>query len=330
MINIEENNDNSENQLLEKSFNVREYIKKNIYEYKNIIKIIILCFCLIIIIIPSSKKTFVENEEIPDKYEPKELVYNSTFVNLYIITHKDFKNTIMVNPVYKILCDERTQVKREYSIDIIPTNTPNNILYQKRIGYCEGAKMYYIWQLYKSGNLTSKYVGFMHYRRIFNFLNNIPDLDSIFRKFDAILIERSSSFSVSLYDHFKNAHFVHFLDESIEIIQEKFNEYTPYIQKALRRKWGYFCNIFIMKKDDFIKWGDFVFGILLELDKRYNLTTDEDIKNLIREEIKKSRRKMELDFQSRLEGFILERLSMIFYEKNFPKRYEIPIVNIGI
>ena len=36
-----------------------------------------------------------------------------------------------------------------------------------------------------------------------------------------------------------------------------------------------------MKKEDSIKWGDFVFGVLFEFDRKYNLTTDEDIRNLI-------------------------------------------------
>ena len=84
-----------------------------------------------------------------------------------------------------------------------------------------------------------------------------------------------------------------------------------------------------MKKDDFIQWGEFVFGVLLELDRRYNLTTDEDIKNLMREEIRKSGRKMDLDYQSRLEAFLSERIGGIFYEKHFKKIYEIPFVNVG-
>ena len=37
-----------------------------------------------------------------------------------------------------------------------------------------------------------------------------------------------------------------------------------------------------MKKNDFIKYGDFVFGVLLEFDKRHNLKNDDDkIKNII-------------------------------------------------
>ena len=424
------NDEKLENQLVEQCFDIQDYIEEKYYEYKNIFKIILLCFCLIIIIIPSSKKNIdnrtnpitlpdqknepvskevkvknqgngeenkknqgnnkeqgrkqqdkeesnkkpedkeeskkkqQEKEESNKKPEDKEESKkkpedkkesnkkpedkeesnlnegnnineqnndnkdNSNYVNLYIATHKDFNNSAIFNPNYKILVDERSQLKKEYKLEIIPTNDPDNILYPKRIAYGECSKIYKIWNLYKSGNITSKYVGFFHYSKIFQFTNNIPDLDSIFQKFDAILIKRYI-FKENNRQIFKRYHLPHFLDESVEIIKEKFPEYTPYCDKYLNKKWGNYCNVFIMKKDDFIKWGELVYGVIIELDRRYNLTTDEDIKNLMREEIKKSRRKMDLNYQRRLEGFIVERIGGIFYEKNFQKIYEVPVINVN-
>ena len=78
-----------------------------------------------------------------------------------------------------------------------------------------------------------------------------------------------------------------------------------------------------MRKDDFIEWGEFVYGVIFELDRRYNLTSDDDIKNLITDELKKYKVKnLIVEFQSRLEGFIIERLSNIFYDKQFTKKHE--------
>ena len=252
MINFEAPNENLESQFWEKSYDIFDYIEEKYYEYQNIFKIILLCFCFVIIIIPSSKKNIdnrtnpitlpdqknepvskevkVKNqgngeenkknqgnnkeqgrkqqdkEESNKKPEDKEESNlnegnnineqnndnkdNSNYVNLYIATHKDFNNSAIFNPNYKILVDERSQLKKEYKLEIIPTNDPDNILYPKRIAYGECSKIYKIWNLYKSGNITSKYVGFFHYSKIFQFTNNIPDLDSIFQKFDAILIKR--------------------------------------------------------------------------------------------------------------------------------------------
>jgi hypothetical protein len=113
-----------------------------------------------------------------------------TLINIYIATHKDFVN-ILSSPVYKILCDEKSILKQVYNLSIIETNK-DNILFPKRRGYSECSKIYSIWKLYKKGILESKYVGINHYRRIFPFKNNIPDLEEIFKNYDVILKKRNS------------------------------------------------------------------------------------------------------------------------------------------
>ena len=229
----------------------------------------------------------------------------------------------MDNSAYKIICDDLTQLKNNYSLEVIPPDK-DNILYPKRRAYSECAKMYYIWKLYKAGNISTKYVGFAHYRRVFDFKNNIPDLDALFLKYDVILKRRYTS-GLNMYEHFKKSHVIRFLDESIEIVQEKYPEYYPAVKSFLEKKWANFCNIFIMKKDDFIKWGEFVYGVVLELDRRYNLTSDNDVRNLVAEELKSTKNDISknLDRQSRIEGYIIERLSNAFYDKHFKRRHEI-------
>ena len=124
-------------------------------------------------------------------YNNNHSLFKKHSVNLYIATHKDFNNHAMFNTNYKILVDERATLKKKYKLEIIPTNEQENILYPKRIAYGECSKIYPIWKSYKAGNITSKYVGFFHYSKIFEFTNHIPDLDSIFQKYDAILIQRA-------------------------------------------------------------------------------------------------------------------------------------------
>ena len=262
-------------------------------------------------------KIVVKTDEIYSNYTNE-----TVLVNLYISTHKDFKCDVLKNPAYKILCDDMSQLKNKYHLEVIPTYKDNE-LYPKKRAYGECAKMYYMYKLYKSGNISSKYVGFFHYRRLFKFKNNIPDLDDIFSKNDVILPKRAK-LGNTIYEQFKEYHIVHFLDESIEIIKEKFPDYYPYAHKALSKKICYFSNIFIMRKNDFIKWGDFVYGVLFELDRRYNLTCDDDIKKLMVEEVKKHKTKRpEPDYQSRLEGFVIERLGNIFFDRHFTKIYEL-------
>lgn len=298
----------SKNNIIKKLYNFKVSKKR-----RNILKIIFICILTILVIYENHKKLFpfFKNLRLPPQ----------SLLNIYINTHKDF-STSLTSPIYKILCDEKTQLNKEYNLTIIETNK-DNILALKRRGYGENSKIHYIWKLYKNGKLDSKYVGFVHYRRIFSFKDNIPNLDEIFKNYDVIL-KRRTYFKCSIRQQYNIVHIPHFLNESVDIIRANFPEYYQYAESALEKKWGNFGNIFIMKKTDFIKWGDFVFGVLFEFDKKYNLTTDEDIRNLIIKEVKYKR--LNVYYQSRLQGFLIERIGNIFYRRHFRKAYEIPTI----
>ena len=244
------------------------------------------------------------------------------YLNIYIVAHKDFNNKL-INPYYKIICDKKIQLQKKYPIKIIETYR-NNELYSKKRGYCEGSKIYYIWKKYKQNEIVSKYVGFVHYRRVFNFTNRIPNLDKIFTKYD-VIINKKKIFSSSVKNQFSKRHFHKYMDEIEEIIKENFTEYYPQSQKTLYGKVLNCCNIFIMKKEDFIKYGEFVFGVLLEFDRRHNLKNDKDIKKLMVMEIKRTGKKTKVVVQSRQEGYLMERISSIFYDYKFRKKFEIPV-----
>ena len=298
LININKN----KNKKTYKRKKVNIILKRNIFIISKLLLICLLCLALIII------------------------NTNLKLINMYIVTHKDFANDVIVNPLYKILCDDKSQLQKNYKLEIIETNK-NNLLYPKRRGYSEGSKIYPIWKLYKEGKLASKYVGLFHYRRIFPFKNDLIDLDNIFDNYDVIVSTRNTQ-EITIREQFNKYHILHFLDESVDIIQELFPKYYPYAKIFLEKKWANYCNIFIMKQNDFIKWGEFTFGVLLELDKRYNLTSDEDIEKLIKNERRKIFKYINIPYQSRLESFLMERIGNIFYEKHFHKRYEITTVDI--
>ena len=119
--------------------------------------------------------------------------------------------------------------------------------------------------------MFSKYVGFIHYQRVFNFKNNIPDLDKIFTQYD-VIINRKGKFNINLKTQYK-----------------------------------------------------FVFGVLLEFDRRHNLKNDDEIKNFIKSEIKNSGKITNEDYQYRQEGFLMERISCIFYDYEFKKQFQIGV-----
>ena len=259
----------------------------------------------------------------PDFYK----MYGKNYLNLYIITHKDFKNDI-TNKFYKILCDNPKQLNSSYPLEIIFSNKGNE-LYSRKKGYSEGSKMFYIWKQYKNKKITSKYVGFNHYRRIFSFVNDIPNLEKIFKNYDVIL-NNHVILNMTIKEQYYENHNGDDIESVLNIIKEKFPEYYKSALKVLNSTKIYFCNIFIMKSDDFIKYGNFVFPTLLEFDKKYKFKNDKDVKNYVKtinkyKKINIYNKTYEniISEQSRLEGYLLERLSNIFYYHHFKKIYEV-------
>jgi len=250
------------------------------------------------------------------------------YLNIYIVTHKDFINKL-TNSYYKILCDDCSKLNWDYNIDLISSNYDNE-LYKKKIGYCEGSKIYYIWKNYKNNKINTKYVGFNHYRRIFSFLDEIPNLDKIFQEYDVILNKRLYLNNKNIKEQYFEIHIGKNLDQIIQIIKENFTDYYLTSLKTMKMTFGNFCNIFIMKKEDFIEYGNFVFGVLFEFDRRNKLKNDDDIKNFIKKLlIKRNSNNIEktIKYQRRLEGFLLERLTNVFYNFKFKNKYEIKVID---
>jgi hypothetical protein len=187
------------------------------------------------------------------------------------------------------------------------------------------SKLYYIYELYRNGTLSSQYIGLNHYRRYFNFLDKIPDLDKIFENYDVILNNKNN-----FIESFKNLYcactLCKPLEEVIKIIKEKKPEYYQTAIQSLNAKEGYYFNIFIMKKVDFFKYCEFIYDILFELDRRHNFTSDKDITNYLENFYPKD----QVYRHQRIQGFLSERLSTIFFKHNFKRIKTFPIVELDI
>ena len=101
--------------------NIQIHIKKNFGKNKKKFKSILIFLCFMIINIFS----YLKNKQILIPFFKQ-----TTLLNIYIATHKDFVN-VLSSPVYKILCDEKSKLKKAYNLPIIETNK-DNILFQKK------------------------------------------------------------------------------------------------------------------------------------------------------------------------------------------------------
>ena len=239
------------------------------------------------------------------KYNVQNNSQNESILKIFIMTHKDF-NLQRTNSAYTIVADDKSQLKQKYNLSIIYAE--NGRLYKMKRAYGEMSKLYYIYQLYKTGQMSSKYIGLNHYRRYFKFRDNIPDIDDIFKNYDVIL-NRASVFKIGMRNQFCKCHICKNYDEIIDIIKDIKPEYYESAIKTINLTRIHYCNIFIMKKSDFLKYCEFMYDVLFEFDRRHNLTSDEDVLNYVNNDI----------YQSRLQGFLSERLGNIFYFQNFKK-----------
>ena len=226
------------------------------------------------VIILYSQTKIKKNKEIYLRNQDKSINYTNN-INIFIMTHKDFYN-ILTNQIYKIVADVPNQLKIKYGLKVIYANKGK--IFNKSEGYGEMAKLYYIYELYKNKNLSSKYIGLNHYRRYFNFLDDIPDFDKIFENYD-IILNNKSILNISLETQYCSIHICKSLHEVIKILKEIKPQYYKTAIESLKAKEIYYCNLFIMKKEDFFKYCEFIYDILFEYDRRHNFTYQKDIIN---------------------------------------------------
>ena len=228
------------------------------------------------------------------------------------MAHKDFDNS-RHNPVYYIVVDDKTQLKNKYYLNVIYANKGG--LYNMSKSYAEMSKLYYIYQLYKNGNFSSKYLGLNHYRRYFIFGDNIPNLEDIFKNYDVIL-SRQKKLDINVKKYYCLNHICKHFDEILSIIKEIKPDYYITAKRTSKEKRMYICNLFIMKKEDFFKYCEFMFDILFEFDKRNNFSSDKDVLDYTKKIYNNS---LNSYVQLRLQAFLSERISNIFFHHYFKK-----------
>ena len=163
---------------------------------------------------------------------------------------------------------------------------------EKNPYYCELTAQYWAWK-----NLEADYYGLFHYRRYFSFAeerfptNHFADvlldvndeetlkkigleegrMRSVIEQYDFILPERGQFVDkLTMREQYEVAvqHHIEDLDCVLEILQERHPEMMDAANSYLDGRLGYFCNMFIMKKDLFFDYCEWLFDILAEHERR--------------------------------------------------------------
>lgn len=172
--------------------------------------------------------------------------------------------------------------------------------------FCELTGIYWAWK-----NLDADAVGLVHYRRLFgkkiDNLLTAPEAIKLLENSAAILPKKRNYYIETLYSHYAHTMHVTPLNVTGEIIKEKYPEYYPEFEKLNTRTSAHMFNMFVMRRDTFDKYCEWLFDILFELEKRVD-TKDLDA------------------FHARFYGRVSELLMDVWMNTNNVSFAEYPIV----
>ncbi len=224
---------------------------------------------------------------------------------IYIVTHKEcyLPNISGYVPIL-------VGAEGKGSEEILRDDSGDNIS-SKNQDYCELTGIYWIWK-----NTDDDYKGIVHYRRFFgksrwscaeNDIYSIEDLNDFLNDYD-IIITYSEHVRFSLKEKLIRYHcservYYVFRDS----VQELYPEYISNFDDVMKGNVMCICNMMYCKRDLFDSYCGWLFNIL----------------NKAEEKLKKEN----IDFKSRLYGFISERLLNVWLVQNNIKCKQLPIIN---
>ncbi|QPK94470.1 DUF4422 domain-containing protein [Actinomyces sp. zg-332] len=172
---------------------------------------------------------------------------------------------------------------------------------EKNPRFCELTAQYWAWK-----NCDYDYYGFFHYRRYFAFNNKYSKDTSVWgtleeanlskaviekydlsenhiqelvQECDIVLPEAKDitlmpNMGKNIREQYCGSGYLHEkdLDIMLDVLKEKYPIYIPYAEKYLSGKKTYLNNMFIMRKDLFNEYNEWLFDILFECDNRIDYT----------------------------------------------------------
>lgn len=253
-----------------------------------------------------------EKEDFIKEYLRKE----KANLNIFIGTQKTFTPAVK-NDAYKIIVGNH-EIENNSNLELIKCK--NDLKLDDRF-YSELYMLYYV-----SKNIElPKYVGFCHNRRYFSFLDDIPNLDELFSEYDAIC-SKAKILKTNVKSQYLSCHNIEDLYIIGGIIAEKYPEQANMWKSFINGNILIPYNMFIMKREDFKEYIDFIFSILDEylniigtdINKRIYDNYEKYIKNLYPNNT--------VEYQYRIGGYIAERLTNLFIMHKFKKIKTYPVI----
>jgi len=190
-------------------------------------------------------------------------------VKILVATHKEY-----AMPTDDIYLPVQVGASGRDSIGFQKDDDGENIS-NKNDKFCELTALYWAWK-----NLDVDYVGLNHYRRYFKGKHKFKvgkknvgvadrrEIENLLENTDVILPKKRNYYIENLYSHYSHTLYVEPLDATGEIISEKYPDYYAEFLRLKKRTSAHMFNIFVMKKNVFDDYCQWLFDILFELEKK--------------------------------------------------------------
>lgn len=241
-------------------------------------------------------------------------------IKIFVVCHKP--SFVPDNPLLLPIQVGASLASQELS-DMLHDNTGDNIS-DKNKSYCELTAQYWAWK-----NASADYYGFFHYRRYLAFNPELKKDDGwgniayeritteveqeiglnpeqmrkYIEGYDIVTVRgrqypriKVSGTPMDIYHEYGVADFQHRkdLDTALAVLKEKYPEYQKSAETYMHSTIAYECNMFIMEREEYLRYCAWLFDILFETEKRLDLS-DYSVE------------------EYRVMGYLAERLFGIYY-----------------
>lgn len=195
-------------------------------------------------------------------------------VKIVVATHKTYRM-----PEDKIYIPLHVGHAGKEDIGYIGDDTGDNIS-EKNSNYNELTGIYWAWK-----NLDADYIGLVHYRRYFakdkrvksadpyNMIASGEDIECALRECDVILPRKRFYYIETIYSHYIHSPFV--IPQDLECLKQTIRELTPEysdaLERMLNRRWAHMFNMFIMERELFNRYCEWLFLVMDAVDKKIDM-----------------------------------------------------------
>ena len=225
-------------------------------------------------------------------------VQNKPDIKIFVVCHKP--SFVPENP-YLFPIQVGTALSKSRLDGMLHDDEGDNIS-SKNKSYCELTAQYWAWK-----NIEADYYGFFHYRRYFSFDPDLTRDDGwgniayeritekvleeiklqpnamrdLIQKYDVISVKgrrypriKQKGNALNVYQEYGIADFQHRadLDVVLDVLGEKYPEFKQVADEYMHSNVAYECNMFIMKREVYHAYCQWLFNILFEAEKRIDMT----------------------------------------------------------